>query len=223
LYRAHVSRKVYLHTQYTNFLLRHPVLLFCNVFSADFRTLLNLRIALAAHNARIKVIRRRIFISALRVAEYIESTRTGLYDMWDPSGLAMHAKILPRKRNTEEFEMTTLLRGSQTCAVYFDEFNWKPESIDLAKIATVTRIIERTGKTPILGGRFQRTVITAADVKRLRTVPDVSRGRQELVGALGGAAQTLAGTLSAPAAAVAWTLEGRQKAMEEEQGTTESA
>jgi len=142
--------------------------------------------------------------------------------MWDPSGLAMHAKIIPRKRDVEELEMTTLLKGSQPCAIYFDDFNWKPESIDPGKIAAVTRIVERTGKTPILGARFQRTVITAEDVKRMRMVPELNRGRQQLVGVLGGAAQTLAGTLSAPAVAVAWTLEGRHKAMEEEEGALKS-
>ena len=192
------------------------MLIFFNIVSVDFHTLINLRIALAPHGAHLKVIRRRIFLSALRVAEYVEATRTRPHEMWDPSGLAMHAKILPRRRDVEELEMKSLLKGSQACVVYFDNFNWRPESIDPATIAAVTRIIERTGKTPILGARFQRTVITADDVKRLRMMPKVEQVRSELAGVLGGAAQTLAGVLSAPAAGVAFTLEGRQKAMEDE-------
>jgi ribosomal protein L10 len=130
----------------------------------------------------------------------------------------MHAKLLPRRRNIEELEMKSLLKGSQACAVYFDDFNWRPESIDPVKINAVVRLIERTGKTPIVGARFQRTVITAEQVKKLRTVPKAERVRGELLAVLGGAAQALAGTLSTPASGLAFTLEGRQKAMEDEQG-----
>jgi len=194
------------------------MLLFFNVNSVDFHTLIHLRIALAPYGANFKVIRRRIFIAALRVAEYVEASRTRPYEMWDPSGLPMHAKILPRRREIEELEMKALLKGNQTAAVYFDDFNWRPESIDTAKIDAVAKIIERTGKTPILGARFQRTVINAEDVKRLRSVKKVDQVRGELAGVLSGPAQIVAGILSAPAAGVAFTLEGRQKAMEEESG-----
>ena len=164
----------------------------------------------------MKVIRRRIFLNALRVAEYVEATRAK--ELWDPSGLAMRAKILPRRRSEEELEMKTLLRGSSTCVASFENFNWRPESIDPAQINAVVRLIERTGKTPIVGARFHRTVISAGDVKRLRTLPKAETVNAELVGLLGSAAQTLAGTLSTPASGLAFTLEGRHKAMEEEQG-----
>jgi ribosomal protein L10 len=130
----------------------------------------------------------------------------------------MRAKIIARKRSQEELEMKTILKSQQACAVSFEDFNWRPESIDVAKINTVVKMIERTRKTPIIGGRFQRTVISAEDVKRLRTMPNVDKVRAELVGLLGGAAQTLAGTLSTPAGGLAFTLEGRHKAMEDEQG-----
>jgi ribosomal protein L10 len=136
--------------------------------------------------------------------------------MWDPSGLAMHAKILPRKRNVEEFEMKALLKGNQAAAIYFDDFRWRPETIDPVKIAAVIRILERTGKTPIIGARFQRSVITADDLRRLHSMAKVEQVRTELVGVLGGAAQSLAGVLSTPAVGVAFTLEGRQKAMEKD-------
>jgi ribosomal protein L10 len=135
----------------------------------------------------------------------------------------MHAKLLPRRRDVEELEMKSLLRGKQACAVYFDDFNWRPESIDPAKIAAVVRIIERTGKTPILGARFQRTVITAEQVRKLRSLPKVDNVRGELVAVLGGPAQALAGTISTPASGLAFTLEGRQKAMEDEQGGAPAA
>jgi ribosomal protein L10 len=164
----------------------------------------------------MKVISLKIFINALRVAEYVEETRTK--ELWDPSGLAMRAKIIRRKRSVEELEMRTLLKGQLACAVSFDDFNWRPESIDPAKISNIVRIIERTGKLSITGARFQRTVLSAADVKRLQTMPKIQAVRSELVGLLGGAAQTLAGTLSTPAGGLAFTLEGRHKAMEEEQG-----
>jgi ribosomal protein L10 len=130
----------------------------------------------------------------------------------------MHAKILPRRRTVEELEMKSLLKGFQPCAIYFNDFNWRPESIDPTKIAAVIRLVERTGKTPILGARFQRSVATAQDVKRLKTMEGVKKLRGELVGVLGGAAQCLAETLSAPAGGLAFTLEGRQKAMDEDQG-----
>jgi len=130
----------------------------------------------------------------------------------------MHARLLPRKRAVEELEMKSLLKGSQPCAIYFNDFNWRPESIDPVKVAAVIRIVERTGKTPILGARFQRTVATAEEVTKLRMMESVGKVRGELVGVLGGASQALAGTLSTPAGCLAFTLEGRQKAMEEEQG-----
>lgn len=113
--------------------------------------------------------------------------------------------------------MKSLLKGHQPCAIYFNDFNWRPESIDPVKVAAVIRIVERTGKTPILGARFQRTVTTAEDVKKLRTMESVGKVRGELVGILGGTAQALAGTLSTPAGGLALTLEGRQKAIQEDQ------
>jgi ribosomal protein L10 len=116
----------------------------------------------------------------------------------------------------EELEMKSLLKGNQPCAIYFNKFNWRPESIDPVKVAAVIRIVERTGKTPILGARFQRRVATAEDVKKLRMMESVGKVRGELVGVLSGAAQALAGTLSTPAGSLAFTLEGRHKAMEEE-------
>ena len=212
------SRKVYLHTLYTNLLLRHPILLFFNINSVDFHTLIHLRNALTPHGAEFKVIRRRIFLSALRVAQYVEQTRPRAHELWDPSGLAMHARLLPRKRTVEELEMRSLLKGNQPCAIYFNDFNWRPESIDPAKVAAVIRIVERTGKTPILGARFQRTVATAEDVKTMKIMGSVGKVRGELVGVLGGTAQALAGTLTTPAGGLAFTLEGRQKAMQEEEG-----
>jgi ribosomal protein L10 len=132
----------------------------------------------------------------------------------------MHARILPRKRNVEELEMKSLLKGNQPCAIYFNDFNWRPESIDPVKVAAVIRIVERTGKTPILGARFQKRVATAEDIKKLRMMESVGKVRGELVGVLGSAAQTLVGTLTTPAGGLALTLEGRQKAMEEEQGVS---
>jgi ribosomal protein L10 len=211
------SRKVYLHTLYTNLLLRHSLLLFFNIASVNFHILINLRTALAPMGIHLKVLRRRVFINSLRVARYVETSRTRPGEMWDPTGLAMRSKILDRKRSTEELEMIALLKGKQPCAVYFDDFNWRPESIDPAKIATVVRMLERTGKTPIIGGRFQRGVITAEGVKRLRSVGGHQEVGGELLGVLGGAAQSLAGTLSAPAGGLSFTLQGRQKALEEEQ------
>jgi len=118
--------------------------------------------------------------------------------------------------------MKTLLKGQQTCVASFENFTWRPESIDPAQINAVVKLIERTGKTPVIGARFQRTVISAQDVKRLRTMPKTETVRAELVGLLGGAAQTLAGTLSTPAGGLAFTLEGRHKAMEDEQGEKSS-
>jgi ribosomal protein L10 len=182
--------------------------------------MVNLRQALDPMGIHLKVIRRRVFIDSLRVARYVEASRTRPGEMWDPSGLAMRSRVQGRKRSDEELEMIALLKGKQACAVYFEDFNWRPDSIDPAKIATVVRMLERTGKTPIIGARLQRTVITAEDVKRFRTVGGMQKVGGELVGVLGGAAQTLVGTLSAPASGLAWTLEGRQKAMEEEQGTS---
>jgi ribosomal protein L10 len=179
--------------------------------------MLNLRLALAPYGAHIKVIRRRIFISALRVAEYITTTQIRSHEMWDPSGLAMHAKLLSRKRSVEELELTALLKAHQACALYFDDFNWRPESIDTLKVGAAIRILERTGKTPIIGARFQRKVVTAENVKRFRTIEGIDRIRGELVAVLGGAAQTLSGILSGPSGGLAFTLEGRQKAMEEDQ------
>ena len=182
----------------------------------DEHTILKLRFALQPFGVSLKVIQRRIFLNALRVAEYVEATRTK--ELWDPSGLAMRAKIVARKRTAEELEMTTLLKGQQTCVASFDDFNWRPESIDPAKINAVVKLIERTGKTLIIGARFQRTAISAEDVKRLRTMPNIERVRAELAAVLGGPAQNLAGTLSTPASGLAFTIEGRHKAMEEEQG-----
>jgi ribosomal protein L10 len=129
----------------------------------------------------------------------------------------MHAKILPRKRTAEEFEMKSLLKGSQTCAVFFDDFNWRPESIDLAKLIAVIKVLEGTGKTPVLGARFQRQIATAENLNRLKTMVSVEKIRAKLVGVLSGPAQMLAGTLCSPAEGLAFTLEGRHKAMEEEQ------
>lgn len=210
------SRKVYLHTLYTNLILRNPVLLFFNIYGVDDHTILKLRFALQPFGVSLKVIQRRIFLNALRVAQYVEATRTK--ELWDPSGLAMRAKIVARRRTAEELEMTTLLKGQQTCVASFEDFNWRPESIDPAKINAVVRLIERTGKTPIIGARLQRTAISAEDVKRLRTLPNVERVGAELVAVLGGPAQNLSGTLSTPASSLAFTMEGRHKAMEEEQG-----
>lgn len=210
------SRKVYLHTLYTNLLLRHPVLLFFNVNAVDNYTLTHLRNALAPHGAEFRVIRRKVFLAALRVAKYIEASRPRSHELWDPSGLAMHAKILPRRRATEELEMKSLLKGYQPCAIYFNDFNWRPESIDLGKIAAVMRLVEKSGKTPILGARFQRSVATVEDMKRVRSMESVNRVREELIGILGGAAQALAGTLSAPAGGLAFTLERRKKAIEDQ-------
>ena len=209
-----------MHTEYTNLILRYPLLLFFNVASVKYHTLLNLRIALAAHGAQMKVIRSGVFIHALRVAQYAEATRISSQDMWNPSGLAMHSKILERKRTVEEFEMKALLRGNQTCVVYFDAHNWRPESIDTKQVGQVIRILERTGTTPIVGARFLRTVATAEDVKKMKTLENVDKIRGQLVSLLGGTAQALAGTLSNPAAGLALTLEGRQKAMEDEQSST---
>jgi ribosomal protein L10 len=214
-----VRRKYLLHTEYTNLILRYPLLLFFNVATVSYNTLLNLRIALAAHGAQMKVIRSGLFIHALRVAQYVETARVLPQDMWDPSGLAMHAKILERKRTVEEFEMKALLRGSQICVVYFDAHNWRPESIDTAKVGQVIRILERTGRTPVVGARFLRTVATAEDVKKMKTLENINKVRGQLIGLLGGTAQALAGTLSTPAGGLALTLAGRQKAMEEEQGS----
>lgn len=129
----------------------------------------------------------------------------------------MHAKILSRKRTAEEFEMKSLLKGSQTCAVFFDDFNWRPESIDLGKLMAVMKILEGNRKTPVLGARFQRRVASAEDLNRLKTVVSVEKIREELVCLLTGPAQVLAGTLCSPAQGLAFTLERRHKAMEEEQ------
>lgn len=215
-----ISRKVYLHTLYTNLILRHPVLLFFNAYGVNFHELTKVRLALAKEGAHMTLIRRRVFISSLRVAEYMESTYTRPYEMWDPSGLAMHAEILSRQRTAQEHEMKALLKGSQVSAVYFNGFNWRPESIEPAKIVSAIRILEKTGKTPIVGARFQRTVATAEDVKRLRDISGIESLRSELVGVLGGTAQVLAGTLSAPSGGLAFTLERRKEAMENEKAST---
>ena len=185
--------------------------------AVDFHTLLNLRNALAPLGAGFKAIRKGVFISALRVAQYVEATRPRPNELWDPSGLAMHSKMLQRQRTVEEYEMKALLKGNQTCTIFFNDFTWRPEGIDLLKLATVIRIVERTGKTPIIGARFQRTVATAEDVKQLKFMESVSKVRAELAGVLSAAAQALAGTLAMPAQSLAFTLEGRHKAMEEEQ------
>ena len=99
-----IRRKYYLHTEYANLILRYPLLLFFNVASTKYHTLLHLHIALAAHGVQMKVIRSGLFIHALRVAQYVESARISAQNMWHPSGLAMHAKIMERKRTVEEFE-----------------------------------------------------------------------------------------------------------------------
>lgn len=70
------SRKVYLHTLYTNLLLRHSLLLFFNIASVNFHILINLRTALAPMGIHLKVLRRRVFINSLRVARYVETSRT---------------------------------------------------------------------------------------------------------------------------------------------------
>lgn len=114
--------------------------------------------------------------------------------------------------------MKTLLKAQQTCVASFENFTWRPESIDPAQINAAVRLIERTRRTPIIGARLQRTAISAEGVKRLRTMPKAETVKAELVGLLGGAAQTLVGTLSTPAGGLAFTLEGRHKALEEEQG-----
>ena len=164
----------------------------------------------------MKVIRTGVFLHALRVAQYVEAARILPQDMWDPSGLAMHAKILERKRTVEEFEMRALLRGSQACVVYFDSHTWRPESIETAQVGQVIRILERSGKTPIVGARFLRTVATAEDVKKMRTLESIEKIRGKLIGLLGSTTQALATTLSTPARGLALTLEGRQTAMEVE-------
>jgi len=180
----------------------------------------HLKQALTLYGAHIRVIRSGLFLAALRVAQYVDATRTKSHELWDPSGLAMHAKIRPRRRKPEELEMKKVLKGSQACAVYFDSFNWRPESIDNATIAAVVRILERTGKTPVIGARFMRTAIGRDDVKRLTELPNVQRVREELVALLSGPSQMLSGTLQGAGQSLALTLEGRQKAMEEEQGQT---
>jgi hypothetical protein len=184
----------------------------------DTHELIKLRLALVPYNANFKVIRRRIFLNSLRVARYVHSTKTEPHELWDPSGLAMHVKIHGRKRSIEELELNAMIKNSQACALYFDDFNWNPESIETEKVAAVMRILERTGKTPILGARFQRTVVTAELLKHMKTLKgDVGRLHEELAALLGGAAQSLSATLSSPATGLAFTLEGLKKTLEQEQ------
>lgn len=192
--------------------------MFINLYKTDAITIVYLRQALTPYGAHLRLIRKGIFLAALRVAQYVEGTRTKSHELWDPSGLAMHAKIRSRRRKPEELELKQVLKGNQACAVYFDSFNWRPESIDTATIAAVVKILERTGKTPIIGARFMRTAIGREDVKRLTELPKVGRLRQELVALLSGPSRTVSGMLQSAGQSLALTLEGRQKAMEEEQG-----
>lgn len=199
---------------YVNMILRNPVILFFDIDKLDAHTMLHLRFSLAAHKAETKVIRCRIFTNALRVAQYLESTKPPAHHLWDPSGLAIHATLLPRKKSQQELEMKALLKGEQACALTFREMSWR--EVDVTRVLAVLRILERTGKTPVLGARFQRRVVTVEDLKRLREVESLGRSRAELAALLGGTAQVLAGTLSAPAGGLAFTLEGRKQALEEE-------
>ena len=204
-----------MHSTYVNLLLQNPIILFFDMHKVDTHTRLKLQIALAPHNAETKVIRRRIFTNALRVAKYLETTRPGPREMWDPSGLAMHAKLVARKRSNEELEIKALLKGQQPCALYFNGLDWRPESLDPSRIVAVMNILEKTGKTPLLGARFQRTVVTTEDLKYVGTMESLGKSRSELVGLLGGTARALAATLNSPSGSLAFTLEGRKKAMEE--------
>ena len=77
------------------------------------------------------------------------------------------------------------------------------------------KILEKTGKTPLLGARFQKRVVTVEDLKYVETMESLGKSRSELVGLLGGTAQVLAGMLSSPSGSLAFTLEGRRKAMDE--------
>jgi ribosomal protein L10 len=203
-----------MHSLYVNMLLRNPVILFFDIDKVDAHTMLNLRFSLAAYKAETKVIRRRIFTNALRVAQYLEQTKPPTHHLWDPSGLALHATLHPRKKSQQELEMKALLKGEQTCAVTFAGMSWR--EIDVVRVLAVLRILERTGKTRVLGARVQRRVVLVEDLRRLREVESLGRSRAELAALLGGTAQVLAGTLSAPAGGLAFTLEGRKQAMEEE-------
>jgi len=111
--------------------------------------------------------------------------------------------------------MKALLKGQQPCALYFNGLDWRPESLDPSRIKAVVNILEKTGKTPLLGARFQRRVVTTEDLKHLGTMESLGRSRSELVGLLGGTSQALAAALSSPAGSLAFTLEGRKKAMDE--------
>jgi ribosomal protein L10 len=204
-------RKYYLHTVYANLLLRHPVILFINNNGVDAHTIYGLRLAMREYGADCKFIRRRLFVSALRVVNYIEEARVRPYQLWDPSGLAIRSKLLARKRTGEEYEMRNLLKGSQALAVFFNDFNWRPSSIDPAKIAAVIRLVEQTEKATIIGARFQRKVATAQDLQRLKTMTTHECTCQEVFGVLRRRAKELVGTLTAPAGKLAITLEGRAK------------
>lgn len=206
-----------MHSTYVNMILRNPVILFFDIHKVDTHTLLDIRLAISKYNAETKVIRRRIFTNALRVAKYLEASRPGPGEMWDPSGLAIHAKLVPRRRSTEELEMKDLLKGQQPCALFFNDLEWRPEALDAQRILEVMEVLEKTGKTPILGARFQRRVVTAEDLKHIRGVESLGTSRSELVALLGGTAQALTGTLSSPSGSLAFTLEGRKKAMVEEE------
>jgi ribosomal protein L10 len=216
--QANHSRKHYLHTIYANLLLRHPVILFIDLTKVDAHTVLDLRVAMREHGADVKFIRRRMFVSALRVVKYIEQARVRPHEVWHPSGLAMRTRVLMHEKSEEEYEMRNMLKNSQTLAVFFDDFKWRPETVDPKKIAAVIKLVEETDKAKIVGARIQRRVATAESLQKIKGLVSYERSWQELFGVLRGRGNAVAGTLTAPLGKLALTLEGRAKAMKEGDG-----